>query len=85
MIRIILALIGVAFCILSSFTAPAHAAPVLVPGDTALSGSLPSGSVGDHQGPAVTPATYITGIGLANHPDHCSSAYGSSRPPEQNN
>ena len=61
MIRIILALIGVAFCILSSLSAPAHAASVQVPYDNALLCSAHADVIGDLRDPGVIAAPYLPG------------------------
>jgi hypothetical protein len=43
MIRIILAVIGIAFCIMSSLTAPAGAVPLQVPATVDFQGRMPGG------------------------------------------
>jgi hypothetical protein len=83
MIRIILVFIGVAFCILSSLTAPAHASSVLVSLSDIPPGFTPSGDVPHYQDTTLI-IVHQTGAFLPYSPEQCSSGTGPSSHPAQN-
>jgi hypothetical protein len=81
MIRIVLALIGVAFCILSSLTAPAHAAAVSATYNYTPLGSLSEGVVHDQFNNTMTITMFQQNLKPTLSPDPCSSGNDSSHLP----
>jgi len=75
MIRLVLVLIGVAFCLLSSLTTPAHATPVLVSLDDTHPDFLPAGVV-NNQDSTGTIIMSQSSFDLPQSPDLCISGNG---------
>jgi hypothetical protein len=83
MIRIVLMLIGVAFCIMSSVTAPAHASPVMASLSDIPPGFLPPGDVPHYQDTTLM-TVHQPGAVLPYSPDQCSPGKGPSSHPAEN-